>query len=101
MKQNLAKFQGSSSISSAQFFGRETSQGNTDIEYYDNSVEDFKEGVKSFAGKLSEFANEVYNSIQVCSRIQSLFKSPALVLLLLYIYSLTFLESCTLNNHVP
>lgn len=68
-KANLNRFQGSSSISSAEFFGngRETVPQNSSLSAYD--IEDMKEsvrqGVTKVAGKLGSIANGFMTSIQV------------------------------------
>ena len=71
-KTNLARFEGSSSISSADYFGRnEPGSGTTgyassiqtpDLEDVKESV---RQGVTKVAGKLSSLANGVMSSIQV------------------------------------
>lgn len=74
-KNNLRRFEGSSSISSADYFGTKsptspTSQlsmgfrdraGGIDI---DDVRESFRQGVDKVAGKLSSLANAAVNSIQ-------------------------------------
>lgn len=75
-KSNLSRFEGSSSISSADYFsdGRSGSRGNSNSSNSQPSVqtpdlEDVKEsvrqGVTKVAGKLSNLANGVMSSIQV------------------------------------
>ncbi|CAG9831227.1 unnamed protein product [Diabrotica balteata] len=65
---NLSRFQGSSSISSAEFFGngRETNYSSNNVPAYD--LEDVKEsvrqGVTKVAGKLGSMANDLMSSIQ-------------------------------------
>jgi ADP-ribosylation factor GTPase-activating protein 2/3 len=69
-KTNLSRFEGSSSISSADYFGTgssHTSGGgshltSTDLEDVKESV---RQGVTKVAGKLSSIANGVMSSIQV------------------------------------
>lgn len=64
-KANLNRFQGSSSISSSDFFGTNDNNVNN-VQYYD--VDDVKEsvrqGVSKVAGKLSSLANGVMSSLQ-------------------------------------
>lgn len=73
MKAKLSKYSGSSSISSAELFGTAATGGSDDVRsrgssrpYYDDGpdLSDLKEGVKHVAGKLSNLANGVFNSIQ-------------------------------------
>ncbi|XP_072382005.1 ADP-ribosylation factor GTPase-activating protein 2 isoform X1 [Diabrotica undecimpunctata] len=65
---NLSRFQGSSSISSAEFFGngREANYSSNNVPAYD--LEDVKEsvrqGVTKVAGKLGSMANDLMSSIQ-------------------------------------
>ncbi|KAJ8944002.1 hypothetical protein NQ318_021717 [Aromia moschata] len=65
VKANINRFQGSSSISSDEFFGNETKQFNNSTPY---DIEDVKEsvrhGVTKVANKLSSLANGVMSSIQ-------------------------------------
>ncbi|CAH1188521.1 unnamed protein product [Phyllotreta striolata] len=67
-KANLSRFQGSSSISSAEFFGngKETNLSNSNMPQYD--LEDVKEsvrqGVTKVAEKLGSLANGLVSSIQ-------------------------------------
>lgn len=72
MKQNMARFEGSSSISSADFYG--DSSSNRQQNY--NSGPDFqdikdgvKQGVTKVAGKLSTLANGVMSSLQVQGKV--------------------------------
>ncbi|KAK9870290.1 hypothetical protein WA026_006377 [Henosepilachna vigintioctopunctata] len=65
-KANLNRFQGSSSISSSEFFGNGRDNATNAGQYYD--VEDVKEsvrqGVSKVAGKISSLANGVISSLQ-------------------------------------
>lgn len=69
-KANLSRFEGSSSISSAEYFGTGSSPNSgggshlttTDLEDVKESV---RQGVTKVAGKLSSIANDVMSSIQV------------------------------------
>ncbi|XP_031620113.1 ADP-ribosylation factor GTPase-activating protein 3 [Contarinia nasturtii] len=69
---NLAKFQGSNSISSADYFGdnknNASSRGISDIHYNGPDLEDVREsvrqGVTKVAGRLSSLANGVMSSLQ-------------------------------------
>jgi hypothetical protein len=70
-KANLSRFEGSSSISSAEYFGTGSSHNSgggsshltaTDLEDVKESV---RQGVTKVAGKLSSIANDVMSSIQV------------------------------------
>ncbi|XP_044749367.1 ADP-ribosylation factor GTPase-activating protein 2 [Coccinella septempunctata] len=65
-KANLNRFQGSSSISSSEFFGNDRDNQRNNVQYYD--VEEVKEsvrqGVSKVAGKLSSLANGVMSSLQ-------------------------------------
>uniref|UniRef100_V5H1Z4 ADP-ribosylation factor GTPase-activating protein n=1 Tax=Anoplophora glabripennis TaxID=217634 RepID=V5H1Z4_ANOGL len=66
MKANLSRFQGSSSISSADLFGTGKSDAPNNLSTYD--IEDVKEsvrqGVTKVAGKLGSLANGLMSSIQ-------------------------------------
>ena len=72
MSQNkLSKFQGSTSISSEDYFG----DGKTTKSNYSSSnltpdisviKQDLKDGVTKVAGKLSNMASNVMSSLQVC-----------------------------------
>jgi ADP-ribosylation factor GTPase-activating protein 2/3 len=69
MKAKLSKYQGSSGISSADLFGtgeEVRSRGTARPTYYDDGpdLSDLKEGVKNVAGRLSNLANGVFNSLQ-------------------------------------
>ncbi|XP_058462078.1 ADP-ribosylation factor GTPase-activating protein 2 isoform X1 [Malaya genurostris] len=70
---NLAKFQGSSSISSADYFGHDSSTGGgrnrgPNLQYNGPDLDDVKESVRhsvtKVAGRLSTLANDVMSSIQ-------------------------------------
>lgn len=68
---NLAKFQGSSSISSADYFGHgspNSGRGGSNMQYNGPDLEDVKESVRQsvtkVAGRLSTLANDVMSSIQ-------------------------------------
>jgi len=74
MRQNLSKFEGSSSISSADLFGGGSNKpsSHSSSSYYSNTgseLADIKEGVRQgvtkVAGRLSSLASGVMNSIQV------------------------------------
>lgn len=71
-RSQLTKFQGSNSISSDQYFGRESSVKQSNSSYYASAVRDanmddikdgVREGVTKVAGKLSALANDVMTSI--------------------------------------
>lgn len=71
MRQNLSKFEGSSSISSAELFGGGSNKSSSHS-YYSNTgseLADIKEGVRQgvtkVAGRLSSLASGVMSSIQV------------------------------------
>lgn len=69
-KSNLSKFEGSSSISSAEYFGRNecNSSGSFTVPSgpdFDDVKESVKQGVTKVAGKLSSLANGVMSSLQV------------------------------------
>jgi ADP-ribosylation factor GTPase-activating protein 2/3 len=68
-KANLSRFEGSSSISSADYFGTGTSRTSSGNHLTSTDLEDVKEsvrqGVTKVAGKLSSIANGVMSSIQV------------------------------------
>lgn len=78
MKSRLSKYEGSSSISSAELFGTggggsagsgssyEDVRSRSRPTYYDDGpdLSDLKEGVKQVAGRLSNLANGVFSSIQ-------------------------------------
>ncbi|XP_068908504.1 ADP-ribosylation factor GTPase-activating protein 2 isoform X1 [Tenebrio molitor] len=67
-KANLNRFQGSSSISSAEFFGngKETPQNAHALQAYDleDVRESVRQGVTKVAGKISSLANGVMSSLQ-------------------------------------
>nr|CAD7264331.1 unnamed protein product [Timema shepardi] len=69
-KANLSRFEGSSSISSADYFGTGTSGGgggitsNLHTPDFDDMRESVRQGVTKVAGKLSSMANGVMSSIQ-------------------------------------
>lgn len=69
MRQNLAKYEGSASLSSAQLFG--TGEVSSSSASYSSGpdLQDIKDGVKQgvskVAGKISNLANGVMSSIQV------------------------------------
>lgn len=65
-KVNLCQFEGSSSISSAELFGRQTNEHPSSIQTpdFDDVKESVRQGVTRVAGKLSSFANGVMSSIQ-------------------------------------
>nr|CAD7433019.1 unnamed protein product [Timema monikensis] len=69
-KANLSRFEGSSSISSADYFGTGTSSGgggitsNLHTPDFDDMRESVRQGVTKVAGKLSSMANGVMSSIQ-------------------------------------
>ena len=69
MNQNLAKFEGSSSISSADFFNDGSKPKRNDYYTAGPDLTDIKEGVKQgvtkVAGRISSLANGVLNTIQV------------------------------------
>ncbi len=74
MKQNLSKFEGKNSISSADFFGGNgpSSQSSRQQNYYGSAgpdIQDIKDGVKQgvtkVAGKISSLTNGIISSIQV------------------------------------
>lgn len=79
-KSNLSRFEGSSSISSAEYFGRGESIPGGGGGYGSNlqapDLEDVKEsvrqGVTKVAGKLSSLANGVMSSIQVLDKLTSI-----------------------------
>uniref|UniRef100_A0A646QEF5 ADP-ribosylation factor GTPase-activating protein 2 n=1 Tax=Hemiscolopendra marginata TaxID=943146 RepID=A0A646QEF5_9MYRI len=67
-KTNLARFEGSSSISSADYFGDSSHRAPAPSSFSGPDLDDIKEGVKAgvtkVAGKLSSLANGVMTSIQ-------------------------------------
>lgn len=74
----LNSFQGSTSISSDEYFGN----GKTNKSNYSNSAQmpdmsvikqDLKDGVTKVAGRLSSMASNVMTSLQVCKKKLSLF----------------------------
>ncbi|ELT91095.1 hypothetical protein CAPTEDRAFT_181150 [Capitella teleta] len=69
MKQNLSKYQGSASLSSAQLFGTgEDAQSSASSYSRGPDLQDIRDGVKqsvtTVAGKISTLANGVFSSIQ-------------------------------------
>ncbi|XP_045479071.1 ADP-ribosylation factor GTPase-activating protein 2 isoform X3 [Harmonia axyridis] len=65
-KANLNRFQGSSSISSSEFFGNNRdNQRNPQYIDADDVRESVRQGVSKVAGKISSLANGVMNSLQV------------------------------------
>jgi ADP-ribosylation factor GTPase-activating protein 2/3 len=74
MRQNLSKFEGSASISSAELFGAGPNQaaGSSQSSFTRSDLADIKEGVRQgvtkVAGRLSSLASGVMSSVQV--RIQ-------------------------------
>lgn len=73
MRQNLSKYEGSSSISSAQLFGTggpdRSASSSAQASFSSSDLADIKEGVRQgvtkVAGRLSSLANGVMNSVQV------------------------------------
>lgn len=74
-KSNLRRFEGSSSISSADYFGTESSTpssslsmrlgaGRAGVVDLDDVRESVRQGVNKVAGRLSSFANAAVSSIQ-------------------------------------
>uniref|UniRef100_A0A1B6D9B9 Arf-GAP domain-containing protein n=1 Tax=Clastoptera arizonana TaxID=38151 RepID=A0A1B6D9B9_9HEMI len=68
-KSNLSRFEGSSSISSAEYFGRSESNaggygGNLQAPDLEDVKESVRQGVTKVAGKLSSLANGMMSSIQ-------------------------------------
>lgn len=61
---NLTRFQGSSSISSADFFGSETGHSNNNSYDIEDVKESVRQGVTKVAGKLGSMANGLMSSIQ-------------------------------------
>ena len=69
-RQSLTKFEGSSSISSADLFGEDRQKSRASYGSNAPDLQDIKEGVRQgvtkVAGKISTLANGVMSSLQVC-----------------------------------
>ncbi len=72
MKQNLAKFEGKNSISSADLFGGNGPSSHSSRQHYGSAgpdIQDIKDGVRQgvtkVAGKISSLTNGIISSIQV------------------------------------